>query len=351
MTTPTAAPPSLDAELRIDEQRSTSGARAIAALVLSVLWIGGIGSIAGLVLGNRSRREIVELDGSPTSRRLATAAIAIGWIGVGALALLAIAIVAPALERIDSVSPFAYLVAFGGGVVSFLSPCVLPIVPAYLSMITGLDVATIQDGERKHMLSITGTTAMFVLGFGSVFVLLGLTATGVGQLLFRNQEVLTRISGALMLSMALFLAGSLFLKAPWLYQEKRFQPNLGRWGRAAPTVMGVAFGFGWTPCIGPVLGSILGIAAATGRVWAGATLLATYSIGLGVPFLISGLALGRLQGTFGWVKTHMSAIVALSAVMLGMFGVLLLMNSFTTLTAELQGFLDRIGLDWIVELG
>lgn len=254
-------------------------------------------------------------------------------------------------SRFDDVSPLAYLAAFGGGIVSFLSPCVLPIVPAYLSMITGLDIAEIEEGNRQHSLAILRTTGMFVIGFGSVFVLLGLAATSVGQTLIRNQDVLTRISGAMLLAMALFLAGSLFLQAPWLYQEKRFHPDLGRWGTAAPAVAGVAFGFGWTPCIGPVLGSILGIAASTGRVWAGGTLLATYAVGLGVPFLVSGLALGRLQSTFGWVKVHFTAIVALSAVMLGFFGLLLIMNSFSTLSSELIDFLDGVGLDWIVNLG
>ncbi len=254
-------------------------------------------------------------------------------------------------SRIDGVSPVAYLIAFGGGLVSFLSPCVLPIVPAYLSMITGLDVTTIEKGEREHLLSITRTTVLFIVGFGTVFVLLGLAATTVGSALIRNQAMLTRISGAMMLAMALFLVGSLFLKAPWLYQEKRFQPKLGRWGSAAPAVAGVAFGFGWTPCIGPVLGSILGIAASTGQPYAGATLLAVYAIGLGVPFLLSGLAFGHLQSTFGWVKAHFTGIVLLSSVMLGMFGVLLVMDSFTVLTAELQDLLDAVGLDWIVRLG
>ena len=98
-----------------------------------------------------------------------------------------------------------------------------------------------------------------------------------------------------MLAMALFLLGSLFLRAPWLYQEKRFHPQLGRFGDAAPLVAGAAFGFGWSPCIGPILGSILGIAANQDRVWAGATLLAVYSLGLGLPFLVVGLALGRVE--------------------------------------------------------
>ena len=139
-----------------------------------------------------------------------------------------------------------------------------------------------------HARRIVTTTAWFVAGFGAVFVALGLSATGLGQLLRDHQSVLTRLSGTLMLSMALFLLGSLFLRAPWLYQEKRFHPQLGGFGNAAPAVAGVAFGFGWSPCIGPILGSILGIAANQHRVWAGGTLLAVYSLGLGLPFLLSG---------------------------------------------------------------
>jgi cytochrome c-type biogenesis protein len=250
-------------------------------------------------------------------------------------------------SRFDDVSPLAYLVAFGGGIVSFLSPCVLPMVPAYLSLVTGLDVATIQDGRREHMAAIARTTGLFIAGFGTVFVVLGLTATSVSAALFRNQETLTRVSGALLLAMALFLAGSLVLQAPWLYQERRFHPRLGRFGAAAPLVAGAAFGFGWTPCIGPVLGSILGIAASTGRMWAGATLLATYTIGLGVPFLVSGLALGRLQGTFGLVKRHFPLVVGTSAAVLGVFGALLVLDSLTTLTTELQQVLERVGLDLV----
>lgn len=270
---------------------------------------------------------------------------------VAAIASLAAAGALGQFSRFEDVTPLAYFVAFGGGVVSFLSPCVLPMVPAYLSLVTGLDVATLQEGRREHTGAIVRTTGFFIAGFGAVFVLLGLTATSVSSVLFRNQETLTRISGAVMLAMALFLVGSLFLRAPWLYQERRFHPQLGRFGTAAPLVAGAAFGFGWTPCIGPVLGSIYGIASATGRVWAGATLLATYTLGLGIPFLLSGLALGRLQGAFAAVKRHFPLVVGASAAVIGAFGVLLILDSFTVFTSELQQFLDAVGLDWVVELG
>ena len=139
-------------------------------------------------------------------------------------------------SRFDEVNVLAYLAAFGGGIVSFLSPCVLPLVPAYLSMVTGLDLAALQDSRRAQTRQVIRTTSLFVAGFGAVFVVLGLTASSLGQLFSDHQDTLTRISGAIMIGMGLFLLGSLFLRAPWLYQEKRFHPQLGRFGEAAPLV-------------------------------------------------------------------------------------------------------------------
>jgi cytochrome c-type biogenesis protein len=254
-------------------------------------------------------------------------------------------------SRISDVNALAYLAAFGGGIVSFLSPCVLPLLPGYLSMVTGLDLADLEAPSRVHARRIVGTTALFIAGFGSVFVALGLSASSFGQLLREHQTTLTRLSGALMLAMALFLLGSLFLRAPWLYQEKRFHPQLGRFGVAAPLVAGAAFGFGWSPCIGPILGSILGIAATQERVWAGATLLMVYSLGLGLPFLISGLALGRVSGMLTWVKRHFPLLVGASAVVLGVFGVLLLFDQLSRLSVELQQWLTDANMEWLVELG
>lgn len=253
--------------------------------------------------------------------------------------------------RFNDVNVLAYFAAFGGGIISFLSPCVLPLLPGYLSMVTGLDLSELQDQPRVHTRRILTTTAYFVAGFGAVFVALGLSATGLGRLLRDHQSVLTRVSGTAMLAMALFLLGSLFMRAPWLYQEKRFHPQLGRFGEAAPAVAGVAFGFGWSPCIGPILGSILGIAANQHRVWAGGTLLAVYSLGLGLPFLLSGLLLSRLSGALGWVKRHFVLIVGGSAVVIGAFGLLLMFDELSRLSLHLQTWLIDAHLKWLVELG
>jgi cytochrome c-type biogenesis protein len=253
--------------------------------------------------------------------------------------------------RFNDVNLLAYFAAFGGGVISFLSPCVLPLVPGYLSMVTGLDLSELQDDSRIHARRIITTTAWFVAGFGAVFVALGLSATSLGQLLRDHQSVLTRVSGTVLLSMSLFLLGSLFLRAPWLYQEKRFHPQLGRFGNAAPAVAGVAFGFGWSPCIGPILGSILGIAANQHRVWAGGTLLAVYSLGLGLPFLLAGLLLGRLGGALGWVKRHFVWIVGGSAIVIGVFGLLLMFDELSRLSVHLQTWLTDAHLKWLVQLG
>jgi cytochrome c-type biogenesis protein len=255
------------------------------------------------------------------------------------------------LERISSVSPLAYVLAFGGGVISFLSPCVLPLVPGYLSLVTGLDLVTLREGSRRYQSEIAVTTGLFIFGFGTVFVILGLSASAIGSVFVDHQDLLTRISGAVMLGFALFLAGSVFLRAPWLYGELRFHPQVTRYGRAAPVVAGAAFAFGWTPCLGPVLGSILTIAADTHRAWAGATLLGAYTLGLGLPFLVCGLALGRLTGALTWVKRHLPAIVVLSAVVVGIFGVLLLFNRLSRANAELTRVLDAVHLSWLVNLG
>lgn len=252
---------------------------------------------------------------------------------------------------IESVSLIAYVAAFAGGIISFLSPCVLPLVPGYLSVVTGLDIADLEDGSRRHSWTIVRDTSLFVLGFGSIFTLLGLSATTVGSFFFDNQLLLTRLSGGLVLAMALFMLGSLYLQAPWLYQEARFHPQLGRFGKAAPTVAGAAFGFGWSPCIGPALTSILAIAATSGRAWTGATLLVAYSLGLGIPFLATGLLFGRMAGAFGWVKRHFTGVVIASSISLAIFGVLLITNRLIWLTARLQDLLDALGLGWLVELG
>jgi cytochrome c-type biogenesis protein len=242
--------------------------------------------------------------------------------------------------------------AFGAGVISFLSPCVLPIVPAYLSLVTGLSVGEIQEGADPHYLKrIAVNTLMFVLGFTVVFVLLGLITTSVGNELFRNQETLTRISGAFVLLMAAYLAGSQILTTPRLYQEFRFHPHLERFGPVAAPVAGAAFGLGWTPCIGPVLGAVLGFATVGQDVGRAAVLLTAYSFGLGVSFLVVGLAMGRLTRALAWFRRHSRAITLVSAGILAVFGFILLTDQLPEVTARLSNFMRDIGLGWLVDAG
>lgn len=244
-----------------------------------------------------------------------------------------------------------YLAAFGGGVVSFLSPCVLPLVPAYLAIVTGLEVSELDGGTGRHLLRIARDTGLFIAGFSAVFIALGLSATALGNTLVRNQAMLTRVSGLVVLAMALFVLASVVVRAPWLYAEKRFHPQVSKWGPLAAPVAGAAFAFGWTPCIGPILGSVLALAATRGNATRGGLLLATYSLGLAVPFMAAGLAFGRLTGMFGFVKRHFTAITALSAASLVFFGVLLTFNRLTWVTSQLQTGLRAIGLDGFVNLG
>lgn len=242
------------------------------------------------------------------------------------------------------------MVAFGGGVASFVSPCVLPVVPAYLSMVTGFDITEAADA-RRHLAKIVRDTLLFIAGFGVVFVLLGLTATTVSSALHHNLTLITRISGVVVLSMALFLAGSLVLRLPSLYREARFHPSPSRLGPFYAPVAGAAFGFGWTPCIGPVLASVLAVASTNRGPGQGAVLLALYTAGLGVPFLVVGCSFGRLTGALRWVKMHSRAITLASSGLLAGFGVLLILNELPLLTTALDAFLRHVGLGRLVTVG
>jgi len=248
-------------------------------------------------------------------------------------------------------SDLTLLGAFLGGLVSFLSPCVLPVIPAYVSVVTGLGAASVQAGGRAHLAQVLKTSLGFIIGFSTVFVLLGLSVTAAGQVLYANRVLLTRISGLVVLAMALFLLGSLFLKAPWLYQEARWHPQLDRFGPFAAPVAGVAFGFGWTPCIGPVLTSVLAVAASSGDLGRGTAMLIAYSAGLAVPFLAAALALDRVAGAFQLVKRHFFAITLTSGVILAVFGALLALNRMSLVTTLTQSLLESVGLGGLLGLG
>lgn len=256
-----------------------------------------------------------------------------------------------ALGRIQTVNAGAFMLAFAGGVVSFLSPCVLPLVPGYLSVVTGLDLPTLQESSRQHRTRIVMTTGLFIAGFAAIWVPLGAGASKLGSLFKENQVALTRISGVVIIVFALFMLGSLFLPAPSLYREVRFHPRLRAFGTATPLVLGMAFAFGWTPCIGPVLGSITNLAVTDGRPAAGAVLLLVYTLGLGVPFLLCGLAFGTLRGPLHHVRRFFPWITAASAMVMLVFGYLLVTNQLSTLSADLIRFLDARGLTWLVKQG
>ncbi len=246
-----------------------------------------------------------------------------------------------------------YIVAFGGGIISFLSPCVLPLVPAYLSVVTGIDVVEFR-GSPVSLARATRTirtTFLFIMGFSLVFILLGLAATSIGKALFVDRVVLTRISGVILVGMGGFLLASQYLGLPFLFSEKRFHPRMSAMGPYAAPVAGMAFAFGWTPCIGPILSSVLSIAAVQGQAMRGGLLLAAYSLGLGVPFLLAGLAFTKLESTFGWLRRHFGVITVLSSVALIFFGLLLVSNRFIILTQQLSNLMNQLDLGRLITLG
>jgi cytochrome c-type biogenesis protein len=232
-------------------------------------------------------------------------------------------------------SDVSYLVAFGGGLVSFASPCVLPLVPAYLSIVTGFDFSGAEDAPRRPLAPVVRDTGLFVLGFGAVFVALGVSASAIGSAFQRAHLPLTRISGALVIAMGLFLALSLVARLPFLFGEARLHPSAKRLGIFAAPIIGVAFGFGWTPCVTPVLSSVLAIAASEGGATHGAVLLAIYALGLGVPFLAIGCGLTRLAGAMRAVRRHSSAITLVSAVVMLALGILLVADRVSWISSEL----------------
>jgi cytochrome c-type biogenesis protein len=238
------------------------------------------------------------------------------------------------------------LVAFGAGMLSFLSPCVLPLVPGYLSLMSGMSTAAVVEGERDRAgdtLRILRSTLLFSAGFTVVFVALGAAATSLGSTLLQNQRTLNLFAGGLIVVMGLVLASGIL---PGMLQaEKRFRVSPSKLGGFAAPVMGAAFAFGWTPCIGPVLAATLSLAAAGATVGKGMVLLGFYSLGLAVPFVAAGLGFGRLTGLFGWFRRNARAVNAVSGLVLAAFGVVLLLDRVGWLSAQLVDFMNRIGLD------
>jgi cytochrome c-type biogenesis protein len=206
-----------------------------------------------------------------------------------------------------------------GGLVSFLSPCVLPLVPPYLSFLAGTTFDQLSAGDDKAVRRRAVTAALlFVAGFGTVFVMLGATASALGQLVRQYLDVLGMVAGAAIIIMGLHFLG--VFRIAFLYREARLQVQrpVGLWGAY---VMGLAFAFGWTPCIGPVLAAILAVAGSEGSVGRGALLLAVYSLGLGVPFLLAAFAmkpfvalLKRMRSQFAMIERVMGVLMILTGI-------------------------------------
>jgi cytochrome c-type biogenesis protein len=227
------------------------------------------------------------------------------------------------------------VISFGAGVISFVSPCVLPLLPGYLSMMSGYSAAELDQGQvsTRRMLRVI---ALFILGFTLVFAALGAGATALGEFLRDNLGTFTRVAGVVIVAFGILMVAMAVSERGLLgavSQERRVQVRPSRLGRWAPPVMGAAFGFGWTPCIGPVLTVILATAATQETVGQGILLLVSYSLGLGVPFLLAGLGLFKF---FGRLRPYLKTINIVSGVLLAAFGVLMLTNSLGDLSAWMQ---------------
>ena len=227
------------------------------------------------------------------------------------------------------------LAAFAAGLASFLSPCVLPLVPAYVSFLARLAGSSPDRSGASRWLVVPA--ALFVLGFSAVFVVLGSSASAAGQLLVPYKAVIGRVAGLIVIAFGVLALG--VVRVPWMYREFRMDPaaskRFGLWG--AP-LMGAAFGFGWTPCVGPILGSILLLAGSGTSVAAGAGLLVAYSAGLGVPFILFAVFLERLTPLLRWLERHSRAVSIVSGAVLIAFGLLLATGTFQ----QFAGVLARI---------
>jgi cytochrome c-type biogenesis protein len=245
----------------------------------------------------------------------------------------------------DPASGIGILTALAAGIVSFLSPCVLPLVPGYLSAVTGVAAA---DLDRVGWRRVIVPSLLFVASFSLIFILLGLGATGIGSALQENQLLLDKIAASLIIAMGAFFVSALFI--PQLNREWHVDALLERAGTGGPLIAGAAFGLAWTPCIGPTLAAILSAAALSGSAAHGALLLAVYSAGLAIPFLLTSVAFTRMTTAFAVVKRHYPVIMAIGGLILIAFGVAILTGWFDTFNRWAQDLLDQLGINWSAEV-
>lgn len=233
------------------------------------------------------------------------------------------------------------IAAFLAGLVSFLSPCVLPLVPGYVSLISGVGAEQIKSQEPQLLRKMMLNSVSFILGFSVVFITLGAISTEVGQLLARYKSTLAQVAGVVIILFGLHLTGIFRINA--LYADKRLHNVKGGSTMGGAFLIGFAFAFGWTPCVGPILAVILGFAAAQDSVFKGIGLLTVYSLGLAVPFLLTSLGLERFLKFYSRFRSHMHALEVASGALLIALGILLVINRFTIISNYLS-FLNRFAL-------
>jgi cytochrome c-type biogenesis protein len=239
------------------------------------------------------------------------------------------------------------LTAVAAGFLSFISPCVLPIVPGYISFVSGTSLQELRNRveldparSRELFRKVAGNSVFFVLGFSVVFVAMGASATYIGQWFAANRLILARVAGAVIILLGLHTMGLTPIK--WLNYEKRIHAESKPMGIFGSFLIGLAFAFGWSPCIGPILAGVLVLAAQQDTVGQGVTLLAAYSLGLGIPFIATGLAINRFLNLFARLKNHMKMVEIVAGVLLVGVGVLVATDSLQALSRYLN-FLPVLG--------
>ncbi len=243
-------------------------------------------------------------------------------------------------------SNVTYLAALFAGFISFISPCVLPLVPAYISFISGVSMDELRNAERQQQMTLRLmiSSLLFIGGFTLVFVLLGATATFVGVFLLKNLGLISKVAGVVLIIFGLHVAG--LIKIPFLNYEARFQTGNKPTSAIGAVFVGSAFAFGWTPCIGPILGGILAIAGSQETVGQGMLLLLVYSLGLGIPFFLTAIATQRLLRAMNRVKKHFKTIEIVSGGFLIVIGIMMVFNLFTTLNGVLVRWFP-----WLTKIG
>jgi len=233
-------------------------------------------------------------------------------------------------------------VAFVAGLVSFLSPCVLPLIPGYISMLSGLSMEELKGEASKGVTAlILRNSVAFIIGFSAVFIAMGASATAIGRFLLSQRGIFDIVAGVIIIIFGLHLTG--LIKIPFLYREARMNAIAPKRGVVGSFILGFAFAFGWTPCIGPILTGILAMAAIRNTVFQGMFLLAVYSAGLAIPFLLTAFGVGKFIKFYGRFRKHMKVVEVASGVLLIGIGLLMAFNKFTVLSGYLS-FLNRFTL-------